>query len=167
MLKFYKNVSLGIDLINKLGPKSLSVSSLALSLGTTPCNLQRVTRKLSVAGLIKSTTGRGGGLSRIDGDITLKMLFGAFYDDPMDAIQESVKVSSNLNSLYLSFLGAVSIYNEGAALQQFYGAAAPKEEVLDEIPPGTLRRFKEVVMKEEVIEGDIYEEEDLDFNGEW
>jgi len=112
MLKFYKDIALSIELINKLGDKPARVNDLADAIGTTHYNLQRLVRKLGNAGVIKSVRGKGGGVSKVESSVTLKMLFCAFYKNPFNEIKDSSSISDRLNTLYLHFLDALSVYEK-------------------------------------------------------
>jgi len=108
------------------------ISDLAEVLGTSKPYLQGIVRQLSRANLIYTAKGRNGGISKMDGDVTLRAIIAAFTSDPLVEIDKSDKVSDRLNSLYINFLGAVSIYRDGAALQVLNESHQPHEEIASE-----------------------------------
>ena len=78
-----------------------------------------MTTKLSHAGLINASRGKGGGLTRSNDQITLKMVFKAFYEDPTNDIILSNKASDKLNILYLSFLDELPVYKNSEIIESF------------------------------------------------
>ena len=159
MLKFTKEISLAIDLVNTLTESPIKIAEAAERLGVSHYNLQAVVRKLGNANVIKTVKGKGGGISRIEGDIKLKDLLLAFYEKPENTVTSSLP-SSKLNHLYLSFLDVVSVYEEGEALSSM--------GVKEEVEP---QKTEEEDRSESFIKNNSLDRqlptEDLDFSDGW
>ena len=166
MLKFTKEISLAIDLVNVLSEAPIKISEAAEKLDVSHYNLQVVVRKLGNANVIKTVKGKGGGISRVDGDIKLKDLLLAFYEKPENTTTSNLP-SSKLNHLYLSFLDVVSVYEEGEALSSMDNQ---KEEIQFNEAPTPSESFAknnrlDRRLPEELIEN--LPEEELDFSDGW
>jgi DNA-binding Lrp family transcriptional regulator len=154
LLQFTKEVSLAIDLVNHLTNKPVKISEAAEELGVSHYTLQGVVRKLAAAGVINSSKGKGGGVSRKEGDLKLKTLLMAFYGTTK-CTNKQKKASEKINHLYISFLEVVSVYEEGNALSEM------KE------PEPNLDSVETTTKNPEVAEETEETEEDLDFSGGW
>lgn len=156
---------MSIKLLNLLTDKKQPIWMLASKVGTTPHNLARIVKPLSAAKLVKTARGNSGGLTRIDGDITLKMLLDVFYPDPKDDLLTSNETSDKLNLLYLSFLEAVSIYRNGKALQALepLQPLPVDQKLIDELPEEESEEYAEEI-PEEIKEPQT---EEVDWGNGW
>lgn len=157
MLKFFNDIRLAIDLVNALGFKTVTVCEMAKVLDTTSYNLQKIVRKLSAAKIIKASKGKGGGISRAEGDITLKMVLNAFYKNPIEEIKDSPKPSDRLNVLFINLLDMISIYEEGAVLSKLKAAEIQVPEEFDNNPVQLTQPTKRIELPPIKIENDIDE----------
>jgi len=116
MIEFYKNIQTSIELLNALSDKPLTVSHLSTVLNIKPHNLQKIVRPLSKAGVLITTKGRGGGLKRSDGDISLYDIMSAFYDIPE---LESDKKHEAINQEYIKALKGIKVFDEWKLLEDW------------------------------------------------
>lgn len=106
MLRFIKDVSLAIDLLNLISDKPTRIADIAPKIGTSKFYLERVVRKLNHNGLLKSAKGRGGGIIKIEQDISLQQVMMCFYDTPIADISTT---SGIVNLIFLEVLRVVPV----------------------------------------------------------
>jgi hypothetical protein len=108
MIKFIKDVQLAIDLLNIIGDKPMRIADIAPVIGTSKFYLERVVRKLNHKGLLKSAKGRGGGITKIERDISLQQVMLCFYDMP---VVDTNSTSGVVNLIFIEVLGVVPVLN--------------------------------------------------------
>ena len=130
MLKFNKNVTTSIDLINLLTDQPTTIQELADRLDISRYYTQGFVRQLVFAGLVKSSKGPNGGISKSDQGITLRDVLRVFSKEPQ--ILNLQTPSGFINLEYLNFLDNTSVYRRPVATETYEPKEDVKNGLLDE-----------------------------------
>lgn len=109
MLKLTSELKVSINMLNILDHSPTPASEMYEELGVSKSYLNNTIQKLSRAGVIKTTTGNGGGVSLLLPDPTLYDLALAFY--PIAGGFDETKNDQRVNSIYIECLKYINIRN--------------------------------------------------------
>lgn len=131
MLKFTKEISISIDVINEVAGGPAKVSELSERLGVSEYNLHRIIRGLSKAGLVVTSKGKGGGVKSAEKPVTLYDIFLVKYQDH----NGGKKYSDDINDWYKECLTSIVVCNP-----HFAGLSARQESSYEsEVKKGVVR----------------------------
>lgn len=141
MLRFIKDVSLSIDLLNIIGDKPMRIADIAPVIGTSKFYLERVVKELNRNGLLKSAKGRGGGITKIDRTINLQDIMVCFYDIPVFDLN---KTSGIVNQIFFSVMGVTPIYEEAPEIVKMREMTNKKQQPKVEVRPEESKEVQDI-----------------------